>query len=102
MPAAPRIVPLVAVNVPVAEPVEVDAVARAVGRVDRVEGERAPLVPVTSTAGPPVALTLAVPAAATVTVPALLSRNAGVGPRVVRSGRPRSPNVVVPGGGDHG
>ena len=54
----------------------------------------APLVPVTSTAGPPVAETLAVPAAGTDTVPAFESANAAVVPEVVVSAR--SPNVVVP------
>jgi hypothetical protein len=51
------------------------------------------LVPVASTAGPPVAFRLAVPAAGTVTVPALASRNAGTAPEAVVSAR--SPNVVV-------
>ena len=50
------------------------------------------VVPVTSTAGPPVAFTFAVPAAGTVAVPAFASRNP-VPPVVVSD---RSPNVVVP------
>ena len=51
-------------------------------------------MPVTSTAGPPVALTFVVPAAGTDTVPALESPKAAVAPLVVVSAR--SPNVVVP------
>ena len=51
-------------------------------------------MPVTSTAGPPVALTFAVPAAGTDTVPAFESPKAAGAPDVVVS--ERAANVVVP------
>ena len=72
MPAAPAIVPLAAVKVPVPRPARLMPSLALLVESTASKASVAPLVPVTSTAGPPVALTLAVPAAATVTVPALL------------------------------
>ena len=94
MPAAPAIVPLVALNVPVPRPPRLMPSFALLVELTASNASVAPVVPVTSTAGPPVALRLSVPAAGTDTVPALDSRNAGAVPLVVVSAR--SPNVVVP------
>ena len=67
---------------PGAQAGEVDAVVALLVELTASNASVAPVVPVTSTAGPPVALTFVVPAAGTDTVPALESPKAAVAPLV--------------------
>ena len=94
MPPAPVIVPLVAVKVPVPRPSRLMPSLMLLVELTASKASVETVVPVTSTAGPPVALTFWVPAARKDTVPALESAKAGVAPLVVVSAR--SPNVVLP------
>ena len=87
--------PPVAVNVPVPSPSRLMPSFALVLELTSSNASVAPLVALTSTAGPPVALMLAVPVAGTDTLPALLRRKP-VPPVVVSE---RSPNVVDPGVG---
>ena len=94
MPAAPVSVPPDALNVPEPRPSRLMPLPALFVELTVSKASVGPLVPLTSTAGPPVALTFAVPPAGTVTLPALLSRKAAALPDVVVSAR--LPKVVVP------
>ena len=79
-----------ALNVPVPRPAMLMPFA-APDELTLSNASDAPELPVTLTAGPPVALNVAVPAAGTVTDPALDIENAGAVPLVVVRARSRRP-----------
>ena len=87
MPAAPVSVPPDALNVPEPRLSRLMPLPALFVELTVSKASVGPLVPLTSTAGPPVALTFAVPPLGTVTLPALLSRKAAALPDVVVSAR---------------